>query len=114
MAKRNDVSKMLEKYRPALEKLGSEVGKKAKKGEESLVTMSKLLKIQFDILGVTLQREKLYYDIGKDVADKLAKGAAEITGLEKYKKQLAKLQAEDTKKKKAMSKVKSAGKKSKK
>ncbi|GEM_PF-706952 len=111
MAKKHDESKILEKYGPMLKKFGSEVGEAAKRGEESLVTMSKLLKIQFDMLGVSLQKEKLYYEIGKEVAEKMIKGTLKIEDLAKYKKPLAEIQAAREKKKKAMSKVKSAGKK---
>jgi len=111
MAKKHDESKILDKYGPMLKKFGSEIGDAAKRGEESLVTMSKLLKIQFDMLGVTLQKEKLYHEIGKEVAEKIIKGTLKMDDLEKYKKPLAAIQAESENKKKAMSKVKSAGKK---
>ncbi len=111
MAKKNDMSKTLEKYGQMMKKFGSEVGEVAKKGEENVIIMSKLFKIQMDILGVSLQREKLYYKIGKEVADKLTKGTFEVSGLEKYKKELDKIRTEGEKKKKALSKVKSPGKK---
>ncbi len=114
MAKKADMNKVIEKYKPMLKKFGSEVGVAAKKGEENVVMMSKLLKIQLDVLGITLQREKLYHDIGREVAKKLLKGTFEIEGFDKYKKQLEKMQADGEKKKQAISKVKKSkkGKKS--
>ena len=111
MAKKTDINQMLEKYGPMLKKFGNEVGAAAKKGEENVVIMSKLLKIHLDIVGATLQKEKLYYDIGKEVADKLMKGSLSIEGLEKYKKALQKMQKEKEKKKRAMSNVKLVSKK---
>jgi hypothetical protein len=114
MAKKNDLSKVMEKYGPVMKKFGNEVGEAAKKGEESLVMMSKVLKIQMDILGGTVQRERLYHEIGKEIAAKLQKGTLDIPGMDKYKKRLDKIQAEEQKKKKAMTKVKNSGKKTKK
>jgi len=114
MPKKNDMEKLLDKYGPVMKKFGNELGEAAKKGEESLVMMSKMLKIQMDIMGGTLQREKLYYNIGKEVAQKIMKGTLEPDSLEKYKKQLAKIASEEEKKKKAMSRVKSSGKSKKK
>ena len=70
MAKKSDMNKVIEKYRPMLKKFGDEVGVAAKKGEENVVKMSKMLKIQLDMLGVSLQKEKLYHDLGKEVAEK--------------------------------------------
>ena len=112
MAKK-DMEKIMDKYRPMLKKFGNEVGEAAKKGEESVVTMSKVLRMQLDMLGISLQREKLYYEIGKDVAARIMKGSLEIEGFEKYKSRLAKMQSDNEKKKKAISKVRSSGKKKK-
>ena len=114
MVKRNDLSKVMEKYGPVMKKFGNEVGEAAKKGEKSLVMMSKILKIQMDILGDTLQRERLYHEIGKDVAAKLLKGSLDIPGMDKYKKRLDRIQSEEKKKKRAITQVRSTGKKTKK
>ena len=113
MAKKTDMNKMLEKYRPALEKFGDEMGKMAKKGEAGVVKMSKLVKIQLDMLGLTLQKEKLYYEIGKEVAEKLLKGDISLPGLDKYKKRLEKVEVEGAKKKRSLSRAGGARKKGK-
>ena len=89
-----------------LKKFGDEVGDAAKKGEEGVVKMSKLLKLQIDVMGLTVQKEKLYHELGKEVAEKLMKGQTEITGLEKYKKRLDKIMVQGEKAKKTISKVK--------
>jgi len=104
--KKGDMKKVIEKYGPMMKKFGNEVGEAAKKGEESLIMMSKVLKIQMDILGGTLQKEKLFHEIGKDVAAKLLKGSIDLPGMDKYKKRLLEIDAEGRKKKKAISRVK--------
>ena len=104
---KNDIDKLVEKYSPVLKKLSEDAGKAAKKGEENLLKMSKVLKLQVDIMGGALQREKLYYTIGKEVAAKIKKGTISIDGFEKYTKALKKIDDEETKKKSAMKKVKS-------
>ena len=111
MAKKTDLNKVLEKYQPMLKKFGDEVGEAAKKGEEGLVKMSKLLKLQLDVMGLTVQKERLYHELGKEVAKRLAKGATDIAGLDKYKKRLEKIMAEGEKAKKTISRVKKIRKK---
>lgn len=105
MGKKNDVNKVLEKYRPMLKKFGDEVSVAAKKGEENVVKMSKMLKIQLDMMGVSLQKEKLYHDLGKEVAQKLIKGEIDIPGLSRYKDMLKKFNADNMKMKKDLTKV---------
>jgi len=112
MVKKQDIDKVMEKYKPVLKKFGEDVGKAAKKGEENVVVMSKLMKIQLDLASMSLQREKLYYDIGKEVADKLMKGTLNIEGLEKYKTKLSKIKTDGDKKRKAISRVKKRAPKS--
>ncbi|MFH1552486.1 MAG: hypothetical protein ABID83_02450 [Candidatus Omnitrophota bacterium] len=111
MAKKTDMSKIFEKYGPMLKKFGDEVGEVAKKGEEGVIKMSKLAKIQLDILGVSLQKEKLYYELGKEVAGKILKDDFNLSGMEKYKKQLSKIKLEGEKMKNNFSKVSKSGKK---
>ncbi len=105
MAKKNDLNKAVEKYGPMLKKFGEEIGEAAKKGEEGVIKMSKLLKIQFDIMGLALQKEKLYYEIGKEVAGKLLTEEMDLSSLDKYKKRLSKVNSEGTKMKKTLSRA---------
>ena len=108
MAKKNDMNTIMEKYRPMLQKFGDDLGKAAKKGEKAAVRMSKVLKIELDMLGTNLQKEKLYHELGKHVAKKLADESFDLPGLEKYKKRLEKINSEGESMKK---KLKSIGKK---
>ena len=110
---RKEINKIVEKYRPVLKKFGDEVSQVAKKGEESVVAMSKMLKIQLDMLGLSLQKEKLYHEMGKEVAMKLMSDSFDAADLEKYKRELTRIHAASEKKKKAMSKVKDASGKAK-
>lgn len=103
---RGELNKIVEKYRPVLKKFGKEVSQAAKKGEESVVAMSKMLKIQIDILGLSLQKEKLYHELGKEVAMKLMSDSFDTADLEKYKRELTRIHAAGEKKKKDMTKVK--------
>ena len=105
MVKKNDMNKVIDKYRPMLKKFGDEVGVAAKKGEENVVKMSKMLKIQIDMMGVSLQKEKLYHDLGKEVAEKIVKGEIDIPGLAKYKNMLKKFKSDGMKMKKDLTKV---------
>ncbi|MDD3088484.1 MAG: hypothetical protein PHT95_00865 [Candidatus Omnitrophica bacterium] len=105
-----DLGKMMEKYRPVLDKLGKDMGAAAKKGEENIVKISKSLKIQLDMLGLALQKERLYYEIGKEVAKMLIEGEVQVPGLDKYKKSLEKMRREDEKRQRAMVRI-SSGKK---
>jgi len=110
MAKKKDAGQLMDKYGPVLKKIGDELGEAAKKGEEGVVKMSKIVKIQIDMLGLSLQREKIYYDLGKEVAAKLLKNDVDISSLEKYTKKLLKLQSVLGMKKKTMQKVSEKGK----
>ncbi len=110
MADKNDLNSMMDKYKPMLKKFGDEMGQAARKGEANVVKMSKVLKLQLDMLGIAVQKERLFYEIGKDVAAMLSEGDVDIARLDKYKKALEKMHREDDKRKRALTRVSAGGK----
>ena len=111
MADKNDLGRMMDKYKPMLKKFGNEMGEAARKGEANVSKMSKVLKLQLDMLGIAVQKERLFYEIGKDVAAMLAEGEVDVSRLDKYKKALQKMRREDDKRKRALTRVSAGGKK---
>ena len=112
MVKKNDLNKSFERFGVMMKRFGDDLGRAAKKGEKEVVKMSKRFKIQLDLMGVALQKEKLYHEIGKEVSEKLLKEELDISGLDKYKKRLVKFDAEGKKMKKALSRGSGTRKKS--
>ena len=101
--KHNDI---LNKYNPMLKKIGEEAAKLAKKSEEGVKSISQMAKIQMDILASQIQKEKIYYDIGKEVAEKIMGKGLDVASLDKYKKRLSALEKQAEKKKKEIGKIK--------
>ena len=100
--KKNDYHKnfdrVLVQAKEGLKKFGKELNVLAKKSEKEIVKASKAGKIQLDIMGLTVQKEKLYYDIGKKVVSLNAKRNLEIPDLEPYWKKLSDLEENSQKK----------------
>ncbi|MGD2278531.1 MAG: hypothetical protein PVH45_00370 [Candidatus Omnitrophota bacterium] len=92
--KKNELDKMLKKYQPAVKKAGNQLQKAMKTAEEDISKMYRIAQTHVEIQMKNLQKEKLYYELGKYVAGKLMKGNIEIEGLERYKKSLNKINAE--------------------
>ena len=106
MVKKNDMSKAFDKYGPALKKFSEEVGVVAKKGEEGVIKMSKMLKIQLDMLGVSLQKEKLYYELGKKVASSRSKKEGSESVAKPLLQKLRKIETDVRSKKREISGIK--------
>jgi len=104
--KKNDYHKnfdrILAQTKDGLKKFGKELNVLAKKSEKEIVKASKAGKIQLDIMGLTVQKEKLYYDIGKKVASLNAKKNLGIPDLEPYWKKLSDLEESSQNKQKAL------------
>jgi hypothetical protein len=103
--KKNDLDKLFKKYQPVVEKTGKQLAKAMKVAEKDISKMYKVAQTHVEIQMKNLQKEKLYHDLGKDVAGKLIKGEISIAGLEKYKKQLTKLSSEGEKMKRKLSRI---------
>lgn len=104
-----DWSKMLEQARKNLQKFGKEASIWAKKGEKGLVKASKVGKLQLDIAGINLQKEKIYYEVGKKVSKLKSNVKSDIPGLDAYWKKIRDLEVKARQKKKALSEIKKTG-----
>ncbi|MFQ5953380.1 MAG: hypothetical protein ACE5JK_08300 [Candidatus Omnitrophota bacterium] len=111
--KKNNLNRLFKKYEPVMKKTGAQVTKAMKVAEEDISKMYKIAQTHVEIQMKNLQKEKLYYELGKHVAGKLMKGDVDIAGLEKYKKSLTRLNAEGTKMQRKLSRIGSTGKKKK-
>ena len=106
MIKKEDYQKnfnhILVQAKDGLKKFGKELNILARKSEKEIVKASKTGKIQLDIMGLTVRKEKLYYDIGKKAASLNAKKSLEIPELESYWKRMERLEEDTLKKKEAL------------
>lgn len=106
-----DFGKLLKQYEPAMKKAGEQLSKAMKSAEKDVAKMYRLAETHVEIQMGNLQREKLYYDIGKDVASKISKGGLTEEDLEKYRKRLGKIEFEVARKRKSLSKAGKTAKK---
>jgi HEAT repeat protein len=106
-----DLTKFMDYARDKFKKFGKEAGVLAKKSEKEIIKASKRGKIQVDILGLNMQKEKVYYDIGKRLYELNAKKKLNIPELEPYWKKIHNLQIRARNKKRELSTVR--GKKNK-
>lgn len=100
-----DVTKLLDQAKERFKKFGKELSVLAKKSEKEIVKASKTGKIQLDIVGLNMQKEKLYYDAGKKAASLNTKKNLNIPELEPYWKKIRKIEMTARKKKKELSMV---------
>jgi hypothetical protein len=99
-----EMGKLVEQVKKNFHKLSKDAGQIAKKGETEIVKASSIGKMQLDIMGVNMQKEKLYYEIGKAIATSRSTNVEKV--LEPYMKTLRKLETEVRKKKQEISNVK--------
>ena len=100
-----ELNRILDQAKDGFRKFGKELGIFAKKSEKEIVKASKAGKIQLDIMGLNVQKEKLYYDIGKKVVSLNAKSNVGIPELEPFWKKIERLDSDTRKKKKILSAV---------
>jgi len=98
-----DFVKFLDQTKDGFRRFGKDLSILAKKSEEEIVKVSKAGKIQFDIMNLAMQKEKLYYDIGKKVALLKAKKKLDIPGMDPYWSKLRKIELGTRTKKKQLS-----------
>ena len=68
-----DLKKEWEKTKQQLIVFGQEASKIAQKGEEEIMKFSKRSMVQIDATSAKLQKEKLYYLIGKEYVESIRK-----------------------------------------
>jgi len=106
-----EVNQLLDQAKDKFKKFGKELSVLAKKSEKEIVKASKAGKIQLDIMGLNMQKEKLYYDIGKKVTSLNTKKKLDIAELEQFWKKMRNLEAAARKKKRELSGVRKENKK---
>jgi len=104
-----EFSRLMGQVKDKLQKFGKELGVFAEKSEKEIVKVSKKGKIQLDIMGLTMQKEKLFYDIGKKVASVNSRKKVDIPGLETYWRKLRSIESDIRKKKKSLTNAKKQG-----
>lgn len=109
--KKNDMNKFIKKYQPIVKKTGEQLAKAVKVAEEDISKLYRIAQTHVEIQMKNLQKEKLYHEIGKYVAEELKKEEFDSSCLEKYKKRLEKIDSEGAKMKKKLSRINKAGKK---
>jgi len=97
--RRAEIDRLIKNAKVGFKKFSQEVGVLAKKSEKNIVKASKAGKIQIDIMSLGVQKEKLYYDIGKKVASLNDKKSLNIPELDSYWKKLAKIDEDVDRKK---------------
>ena len=100
-----EFDKFMEQAKDGFKKLGKEMSVLAKKSEKEIIKASKKGKIQLDIVGLKMQKEKLYYDIGKKVVALNSKKSLEIPAIGSYLKKIRKLESSARSKKRELSSV---------
>lgn len=102
---KTDLNSLFEKYQPLFKKTGEELSKVVKKAEEDVSKMYKIAQSHVEIQMKNLQKEKLYHEMGKYVAEQLMKNEFDTAGLEKYKKSLEKIDSEGAKIKNKLARI---------
>ena len=110
---KKDIDKMFKKYQPVVKKTGKQLSKAIKTAEEDVSKMYRIAQAHMEIQLKSLQKEKLYHELGKYVAKQLEKESLNLDSLDKYKKRLDKLTSEGDKVKKKLSRVNTVRKKKK-
>ena len=105
MKNANELQKDWEKAKEQIVRLSKDALDLAKKGEAELVTLSKKTRIHFDLTALSLHKEKLIYQIGKE----FIKSKVEVSSvtLKKLLQEFHKLENDE---KKLRNKIKAAGK----
>ncbi|MFH1847261.1 MAG: hypothetical protein ABH869_06890 [Candidatus Omnitrophota bacterium] len=109
--KKSDMDKFYKKYEPAVKKTGAQLAKVLKTAESDISKMYKIAHTHVELQMKNLQKEKLYHELGKYVAESLMKGDFTVDSLDKYKKKLTSLNSAGDKMKKKLSRISKARKK---
>ena len=94
MAKKDfqkEVGKLMDQMKVHFEKFSKDASVFAKKSEKEIVKASKIGRLQVDIVGMNMQKEKIYYELGKKIIAQRSKKGVEIDKIcspffQKYRK----------------------------
>ncbi len=89
-----EMNNLMDQLKVNWEKVHKNAAVFAKKGERGLVKASNIGKLQMEIMGINLQKEKIYYDLGKKVAGLKSKNGDIMAALKPYWEKLAKMDRE--------------------
>ena len=64
-----DLKQLFEKAKTSLQQLGKETGTWLKKGEAELSRLSKIGKLELDVVNLSVKRDKVFKDIGRKVVE---------------------------------------------
>ncbi len=108
-----EMSKLMDQLKINFQRFSKDAGVIAKKGEKEIVRASKVGRVQLDMMGLNLQKEKLYYDIGKKVATlKNKEGKLDnLDIVDPYFQKLRKIEVDMRGKKKEIARVRRESKK---
>jgi len=111
MAKKNtitqeDVRKLFAKTKKRLRELGKETGVWIKKGEAELSRISKMGKLELDIVNLNLKKDKLLKDIGKRVVEQGLSEKIDDAALKSMSEKVKSAVAETGGKKREIGKIK--------
>ena len=104
-----EMAKLMDQLKVNFQKFSKDAGVFAKKGEKKFVKASKIGRLQLDIMSLNIQREKLYYEIGKKIASlRTKKGNVDNVDnvVDSYLKKLRKIEADGRSKKREISRIK--------
>ena len=100
-----DFTKFMDYAKDKFKIFGEELSVLAKKSEKEIIRASKRGKIQVDIMRLNMQKEKLYYDVGKKTSSLNAKNKLNISELEPYWNKIRRIEVKARKKKMELSAV---------
>jgi len=88
----NEMSKLMDQVKEKMHKFGKDASVLAKKGEKEIVKASQIGKLELDIMGLNIHKEKLYYDMGKKIAE--LKGEGLTDAVKPFIKELEKIETD--------------------
>ncbi|NQT21840.1 MAG: hypothetical protein HQ579_00195 [Candidatus Omnitrophica bacterium] len=102
----NEMNKVMKQLKANFKRFGKDASIFAKKGEKEIVKASKIGRVQLDIISLNIQKEKLYYEIGKKVAALRTGGEKAAIAVKPYLQKLRKIETNIRSKKREISGIK--------
>lgn len=111
MAKKNtitqeDVKKLFAKTKKRLQELGKETSVWIKKGEVELSRISKIGKLELDIVNLNIKKERLFKDIGKRVVEQDLAGKIDDAAVGNMSKKAKEAAGETVEKRREIGRIK--------